>query len=497
MSISPFEKCCKARNYLHSGNSTTPKFIVLRYMNMEINFTPTIHNLHLFHLCHNLKIEQEIVFLHIFPDNIDFKDVENTVANSHGVQNPQHTFMHKASYDSTGGFQENIEYEFLDVPFNNIDKYLAVPPRRTKLIVQHELNDNKSVLGYEIFKKYYYLYPIIAMRESLFRYDKKYPDDLQGFMKQYLQKVKFMREPQNALNQHVFKLFPWNDVYYAWYNHSKVVHYYNILFLLFQIGGKIDANAKGDSLNDLQKIKFIDPTKNKAWESVCTDVGTASFYEDFNEFNLPVDYNEYKYKGQKHIMYDKENMNDISLKTLNNIEINIEYLRQKVLKFLKKTNELTTKRYNALFNWNYSLVEGLDNTAVIEVFKNIEAFSLYQVRCVESVLQYKFQFNKSFTLQISSGTMKLIQDYNCMHQHMTEDREGLPLNSDNESFKVAIKEILKFDRNVYLYNTWIGPLLYALNEKLGVEKMSKYEEETSLATPSNFVDLSFLKYIFT
>ena len=305
MSATAFEKSCIVRGYLPS--TTSNQIIVLKYENDNIDqsFTPTIHNLHLFHLCHNLQTKQDITFLHVFPKIINarkIKTVTETLQNSHGVQNPEHKVIREDEENFKAPL--NTEYIF-DVPFNNMKKQLPVPPRRTKTVIEYDRdrgyykNDSK-----DIFEFFFYLYPIIAMRESIFRYDKKYSNLLREFMKEYLQDLKFIGEPENAFNQHVFKLFPWNNVYYEWYNHSKVIHYYNILFLLFHVGGDINEDYKA-KIEDLHNIPFHDREKREAWKEVCRSFNDSPFYDNV-EFNNPLDYNEHKYVNQRHIWYDKK-----------------------------------------------------------------------------------------------------------------------------------------------------------------------------------------------
>lgn len=485
MSITPFEKCCIVRRYLPSTNPA--QTIVLKYENnLEKSFTPSIHNLHLFHLCHNLKIEQDITFLHVFPDTIDVKNIEyinNTLKNSHGVQNPRQ----KVVRDSEFKTQNSMKYIFKNVPFNNMDEK---PPklRKVKRLLQYE---NEYVD--EIYKNFFYLYPIIAMRESLFRYDKKYPNTLHDYFKQYLQDIKFIGEPYKAFNQHVFNLFPWNDVYYAWYNHSKVIHYYNILFLLFQVGGDIDEGIKASDLNDLHNIPFVDEEKKKAWRDVCKSFDEKPFYDEFYAFNIPLYYNQYTYANQKHIIYEKHNINDVSLITVGDIETNIRYLRHKVHKFLKKIGKLTLDNYNVLSNWNYSLIPDNNYVLVNKVFKNLQKFSLYQVQCIEAHLDYKFRFNKRFTLILIAYNLHLEQVYYCMHQYMPKDNEGIPLNTKNRAVKEAVKEVIDFDKNVKLYDDWVGPLLTKVNEVLGKEKVPKYGQKQA-QTMKPVIDLS-LQYL--
>ena len=158
-------------------------------------------------------------------------------------------------------------------------------------------------------------------------------------MKQYLQDIKFIGEPHKAFNQHVFNLFPWNNVYYEWYNHSKVIHYYNILFLLFQVGGDINEDYKASDFNDLHNIPFKNIRKRKAWQKVCESFDEKPFYDEFMA-NIPLDYNQHTYANQKHIKYEKHNVNDVSLMTVEGIETNIIYLRHKVHKFLKRNRRV-------------------------------------------------------------------------------------------------------------------------------------------------------------
>ena len=405
----------------------------------------------------------------MFPNTIDVKYIKNikeTLENSHGVQNPQHQVIHEAGYQ----IPKNAEYIF-SVDFNNKEKQLPINPSKTKTL----LNYRSDVYG--IHEKFHYLYPIIAMRESLFRYDKKYPNTLQDFLKQYLQDIQFIGQPHKAFNQHVFNLFPWNDVYYAWYNHSKVIHYYNILFLLFQVGGDINENSEANIV-DLHNIPFVDETKKQVWQEVCKSFDKERFYDEFDVFNNPLDYNDHTYTDQKHIKYDKRNINDVSLMTVRGIETNITYLRHKVHKFLKKIGELTLDNYNVLSNWNYSLISGNKYVDMQKVFKNLQKFSLYQVQCIEaSPPNYKFRFKKEFTLEVGISSFNLKQHYNCMHQHMPKDEEGIPLNTKNKEVKVAVKEVIDFDNNVKLYDDWVGPLLTKMNEKLGKENMPNYEQQ--------------------
>ena len=67
--LTSFEKCCIVRRYLPSTNPAQTKTIVLKYSNENTkkDFIPSIHNLHLFHLCHNLKIDkkQDITFTRV------------------------------------------------------------------------------------------------------------------------------------------------------------------------------------------------------------------------------------------------------------------------------------------------------------------------------------------------------------------------------------------------------------------------------------------------
>ena len=159
---------------------------------------------------------------------------------------------------------------------------------------------------------------------------------------------------------------------------------------------------------------------------------------------------------------------------------------------------MTLDNYNALFNWNYSFILRNTNVNIEKVFENLQKFSLYQVKCIESHLEYKFRFRKRFTLNVKfTGDYSLTQDYYCMHQHMPKDNsDGIPSNTKDLSVKEAVKDVINFKKNVDLYDTWVGPLILNLSKALGKEKMPEYkqEEENDLSS-MEVIDVSFSQYV--
>ena len=137
----------------------------------------------------------------------------------------------------------------------------------------------------------------------------------------------------------MYLIYFWNNVYYEWYNHSKVIHYYNILFLLFQVGGDINEDYKASDFNDhtIYLLKTLE--RERHGKSVCESFDEKPFYDEFMA-NIPLDYNQHTYANQKHIKYEKHNVNDVSLMTVEGIETNIIYLRHKVHKFLKRNRRV-------------------------------------------------------------------------------------------------------------------------------------------------------------
>ncbi len=475
-SLTPFEKCCRVHKYI---DNLDEQIIVVKYMEPDLNesvFTATIHNLHLFHLCHDLKISKRIKVFHIFPNSVNYENVKETLVTTHGVQDPENILLHRNQFNEINLTEQFIDFD--KVPFNNLN--FSPPLLRKKSVMLYNYNT-----GDDIVKRFSYLYPIIVMRESLFNYNKKYSNNLYEFLREYLQNVKFVGESHNALNKHLFGLFPWNDAYYKWHNHSKVIHYYNLLFMLFQIGGEVNSNIQGKTKRF--NIEFTDETKKKAWRSVSKKIDqyaipftNNTFNDDHSLFNL----DNRTYKHQEHNEYNKELWHDISLKT-NNIETNIQSLRQKMLLFLKKLKLLTPDRYNVLYNWNYPLKPTPND--ITKVFRSIQQFSMYQVGCIENQYNYKFQFNKTFALDLGNTTLTLDQEYNCMHQYMKPNIAGITTNSNDEKFINAIKQVLKFDKSIQLYDSWMEPLLKEIKEKLGVEKIPEYADSTSSNT---FIDLA-------
>ena len=477
----------------------------LIYRNIDIN-TVSIDKLHIL----SLKEFHPIIILHVLEGTDDVpknKLIQEKLRKD--LQNKKNLqfCVNAISVETTNNIDEKLKSATPRDWKVELKKNPTVQEKKTnKIFDTLKIDNNTNEKEKRITQKFSYLYPIIAIRNSI--HD---PHQFEGlntydFINKYLKSVTFINDIFAPNNPFLYKMKPrtWYTTLCTHNVQSKVIHYYNLLFILMEVGGGLKINLSNDN-NELnfakriQMIPFDNQEQRQRWEQIEIDV--TDMNEQLLQNNIAQDHDSTK-KEHEYILYNKETFKNVSLRCLN-IETNINHLKEKLKLFLRKQNwwnidkSKTTKYYNALHNWNYSVFK-LDFTdrEYKQVLQRVLDFTTWQRQILEKEFQIPMNFDRKITIDIFRNNLGFSK-YNINNNGFLNSNENI---IDNGKLK---KTVLKEEVDVYedteesntvkrLKNTLINqvdPELYSWVEKIEnmLEKLyaGKATEQASNSSSNN------------
>ena len=346
----------------------------------------------------------------------------------HGIDNVTHVAMSFQNFEDLKTNLDNLGIEY-DI-YNNIQIKDDAEERFFHTINTSFFKDKKGVveegktqsllyfqnMHKKLRKKFVYLMPIINMRQlelediniesyggfsaehDLFNADKK------KWYKSYVFPA-FIGQNLKPYNQYTVRLWDWHNILCEYNISTQLIHYYNILYLLFYLA--IEAGVVGE-IGHLEDIPFNNNEIRRRWRASVNHVNNTTENRKYSRKLFGggrwSDTHEV-YNNNKHIKYDKTQFNDISLKTRCNTETNIHNLQKKVEVFLNmfEIDEKQRMLYNdILYNWNINLSDklNLNDDDMETIFNDILSYTISQKRFLEqttqeSFLQREFNYTKS------------------------------------------------------------------------------------------------------
>ncbi len=473
----------------------------LIYRNIDIN-TVSIDKLHIL----SLKEFHPIIILHVLEgtDNVpknkliqeklrkDLQNKKNLQFCSNGI-----------IVETTSKIDENLKSKpprHWQVKLKNT----TVRKRKTNTIFDTlKIDSNTNEKEKRITQKFSYLYPIIAIRNSILD-----PHQFKGLetydeIHEYLKSITFINDIFAPNNPFLYKMKPrpWYTTLYTHYIQSKVIHYYNLLFILMEVGGGLMQNRTNyrTDLNfakRIQMIPFDNQNQRQRWEQIdVTDMN-----EQLLQNNIAQDHDSTKI-DHEYILYKKETFKNVSLRCLN-IETNINHLKEKLKLFFREQNwwnsdkDKTTKYYNALHNWNYSVFDlGFDDQGYKTVLQRVLDFTTWQQQILEQEFNIPMNFNREMKIHISTNRYN-INDVNFLSSANIIDNGELKTTvlkeqvdvyeDEEESNRVKqIKNALinQVDEDLYLWVEKIENMLKTLYS-------GDYTERNSSSNNNDNVDLT-------
>ena len=222
--------------------------------------------------------------------------------------------------------------------------------------------------------------------------------------------------------------------------------------------------------------------------------------EQLLQNNIAQDHDSTKI-DHEYILYKKETFKNVSLRCLN-IETNINHLKEKLKLFFREQNwwnsdkDKTTKYYNALHNWNYSVFDlGFDDQGYKTVLQRVLDFTTWQQQILEQEFNIPMNFNREMKIHISTNRYN-INDVNFLSSANIIDNGELKTTvlkeqvdvyeDEEESNRVKqIKNALinQVDEDLYLWVEKIENMLKTLYS-------GDYTERNSSSNNNDNVDLT-------
>ena len=469
----------------------------LIYRNIDIN-TVSIDKLHIL----SLKEFHPIIILHVLEgtDNVsENKQIaQRLITDLENKKNLQFclniiTVETKSEIDeklkSVIGMPRHWQVKLKDT---------TVRKRKTNTIFDTLKIDSDTNIEKNITQKFSYLYPIIAIRNSILD-----PHQFKGLetydeIHEYLKSITFINDIFAPNNPFLYKMKPrkWYTTLYTHYIQSKVIHYYNLLFILMEVGGGLMQNWTNyrTDLNFAKRIQMI-PFDNQNQRQLWEQIDVTDINEQMLQNNIAQDHDSTKIEHE-YILYKKETFKNVSLRCLN-IETNINHLKEKLKLFLRKQNwwnsdkDKTTKYYNALHNWNYSVFDlSFTDTDYKQVLQRVLNFTTWQQQILKKEFQIPMNFNRKMKIDISRDTYN-INNVNFLSSANIIDNGKLKKTVLKEEVDVyddtAESNHVKQIKNALINQ--VDPELYSWVEKIEnmLEKLyaGDYTEQTSNSSSNN------------